>query len=167
MHVLGSCGHGRTALLGAEVCEGAIQHVHLVEEVHCSHCEPLVHILAFRESNGGAEVARAQSSRRRPCTPSAFDTLSYLLLFFGTLSLSVSSLFSTFDTLSCLLCDTLAPLLLHLFCLFTLFLFFFPLTCIGVGALGVLRALLKHARTASQLLQRQLQRTQCFRCVFC
>ena len=46
--VFGPGGHDGTGLLGAELGDGAVQHVDLVEEVHRVDRHPLVQIFSFR-----------------------------------------------------------------------------------------------------------------------
>ena len=38
--VFGSCTHHRARLLCTKLCDGSVQHVDLVEEVHCVHRNP-------------------------------------------------------------------------------------------------------------------------------
>lgn len=46
--VLGTSRHHRTATLGAEFCNSAVDHADLVEEVHCVDSYPLVEVYTFR-----------------------------------------------------------------------------------------------------------------------
>ena len=43
-----TCWHDGTGLLGAELGDGAVQHVDLIEEVHGVDRHPLVQIFSFR-----------------------------------------------------------------------------------------------------------------------
>ena len=45
--IFGSGRHHGTGLLGAELGDGAVQHVDLVEEVHCVNGDPFIQILAL------------------------------------------------------------------------------------------------------------------------
>ena len=52
-----TCRHDRTRLLCAELCDCAVEHVDLVEEVHGVDGDPLVGVLALGQDHGQAEVA--------------------------------------------------------------------------------------------------------------
>lgn len=57
--VLWPCRHDGAAVLRAELCDGPVQHVDLVEEVHGVHGHPLVQVLSIRQHDGQPQVARA------------------------------------------------------------------------------------------------------------
>ena len=46
-----TCTHDRTPLFCAELCDGAVEHVDLVEEVDGVHRDPLVQVLALGEDH--------------------------------------------------------------------------------------------------------------------
>jgi len=58
--VLGPRRHDRAAVFRAELRDGAVQHVDLVEEVHGVDGDPLVDVLTVRQHHGGTEVAGAE-----------------------------------------------------------------------------------------------------------
>ena len=49
--------HDGAGLLGAEVSDGAVQHVDLVEEVHSVYSHPLIQIFSFWQHHSQAQVA--------------------------------------------------------------------------------------------------------------
>ena len=50
--IFGPGRHDGTGLLRAELCDGAVQHVDLVKEVHGVHGDPLIKILSLGKHNG-------------------------------------------------------------------------------------------------------------------
>lgn len=55
-----SCRHHGAARLGAELGDGTVQHVDLVEEIHRIHCNPFIEILSFWQHDSLSQVSATQ-----------------------------------------------------------------------------------------------------------
>lgn len=83
--ILGASRHDWAALLCAEICDGPIKHVNLVEEIHSVDCDPLVQIFTLWQHDCHAQVSTPQCCLCMFQQLVLMGTLRDILLWFESL----------------------------------------------------------------------------------